>query len=125
MGTRTVELVELESAVVDEGGSAGAFGWVRWDRIGVVYASDVRHSVASESCRPNTEIPTEKPTSSRSASFSIFPTALVESHPQIMNFMIRLGWTPNEVHSSPLYSSSVVEELKASAFSSYRIIMMS
>jgi hypothetical protein len=73
-----VELVKPESAVVDEGGSAGAFGWVRWDRIGVVYASDVRHSVASESCRPNTEIPTEKPTSSRSASFSIFPMALVE-----------------------------------------------
>jgi hypothetical protein len=42
-----------------------------------------------------------------------------------MNFMIRLGWTPNEVHLSPLYPSSVVEELKASAFSSYRIIMMS
>lgn len=120
-----MELVELESAVVDEGGSAGAFGWVRWDRIGVVYANDVRHSVASESCRPSTEIPTEKPTSSRSASFLIFPAALVESHPQIMNFMIRLGWTPNEVHLSPLYPSSVVEELKASAFSSYRIIMMS
>jgi hypothetical protein len=54
--TCTVELVEPESAVVDEGGSAGGFGLGlpvptvesvlsrgehRWDRIGAVYVSDV------------------------------------------------------------------------------------
>jgi hypothetical protein len=55
-----VGLIESASAVVDEDGSAKVLAG--FSGTGLVRCTPAmsRHSVASESCRPNTEIPIEK-----------------------------------------------------------------